>query len=263
MVCPSCNAPVMAHPISAYMMESMMRGMMNGMMKISGTDGDPTQAEVSNFMVPKLFDPADAEKYASFLEQRPYCVPGYEVQAPQPGNVVPDGPLLPLVGGAETTLLTEARALAAKHGTSKVVISFDSVTCPFWRAYAAKDLFKAAGGVPTLHVYIREAHPMDEFNAAPNGTGPLSLARTHNKHQTIEDRRQSAQEALGFIRKWEPEAVMFVDGMDDALEAMYEARPWRQYVIEAETGVMVDAIGLTPFNMSAKIAVIKAATEGI
>ena len=51
--------------------------------------------------------------------------------------------------------------------------------------------------------------------------------------------------------------------MDDALEALYEARPWRQYVIEAETGVMVDAIGLTPFNMSAKIAVIKAATEGI
>ena len=65
--------------------------------------------------------------------------------------------------------------------------------------HAAKDLFKAAGGFPTLHVYIREAHPMDGFNAAPNGTGPLSLARTQNKHQTIEDRRQSAQEALGFI----------------------------------------------------------------
>ena len=77
-----------------------MRGMMNGMMEISGTDVDPTQAEVCNFMVPKLFHPADAEKYAVFQEQRPYCVPGYEVKAPQPGDVVPDGPLFPLVDGA-------------------------------------------------------------------------------------------------------------------------------------------------------------------
>lgn len=126
--------------------------------------------------------------------------------------------------------------------------STDTVTCPFWRAYGAKDLYKAAGSIPTLHVYIREAQPKDEFDATPNGKGPLSLAREHNKHQTIRARRQSAQEALGFIQKWEPDAVMFVDGMDDALEAMYEARPWRQYVIEAETGVVVDAIGLTPFN---------------
>ena len=38
---------------------------------------------------------------------------------------------------------------------------------------------------------------------------------------------------------------------------MHEARPWRQYVIEVETGAMVKAIGLTPFNMTAKIAVIQ------
>ena len=200
MVCPSCNAPVMANPIQASMMESMMRRMMNGMMKIKGIDTDPTVPEVSNFMVPAMFDPAgDADKWALFQQQRPYCVPGYEPQAPQPGDAVPDGPLFPLVDGPETTLLTEARALAAKHGTSKVVLSFDSVTCPFWRSYGAKDLYKAAGSIPTLHVYIREAHPKDEFDAAPNGKGPISLAREHNKHQTIEDRRQSAQEALGFI----------------------------------------------------------------
>ena len=126
MVCLSCNAPVMANPIQASMMESMMRRMMNGMMKIKGIDTDPTVAEVSNFMVPAMFDPAgDADKWALFQQQRPYCVPGYEPQAPQPGEAVPDGPLFPLVDGPETTLLTEARALAAKHGTSKVVLSFD------------------------------------------------------------------------------------------------------------------------------------------
>ena len=118
------------------------------MMKIKGVDGDPTVPEVSAYMVPGMFDPAgDAEKWASFEAQRPYCVPGYSPKAPNPGDVVPDGPLLPLVDGPETTLLTEARALAAKHGSSKVVLSFDSVTCPFWRAYAAKDLYKAAGSV--------------------------------------------------------------------------------------------------------------------
>merc|ERR1712146_55378 len=141
-----------------------------------------------------------------------------------------------------------------------VIISFDSITCPFWRAYAAEDLYKASNKVPTLHVYIREAHPKDEFHAGPNSMGPIGLARDYNKHATIEDRRASAQDALAIIPKFTGgPATMFVDDMDDALEALYEARPWRQYVIEAESGKMIDAIGLTPFNMAGKIEVLKKA----
>ena len=71
---------------------------------------------------------------------------------------------------------------------------------------------------------------------------------------------QAAQEACGFISHWEHDPVCFVDTMDDTLEALYEARPWRQYIIEAESGVLVGAIGLTPFNMAAKIKAVEAAT---
>uniref|UniRef100_A0A7S0JED3 Thioredoxin domain-containing protein n=1 Tax=Calcidiscus leptoporus TaxID=127549 RepID=A0A7S0JED3_9EUKA len=240
-----------------------MRSKMNGMMKIpTEKPGDVTYKDVSSFMVPGMFDPNDKEKWALFLSHRPYCVPGYKSKAPAIGKKVPDGPLLSLEeGGPSSTLLAEAKKLAQATGASKVIISFDSVTCPFWRAYAAEDLYRAVPGIPTLHVCIREAHPLDEFDAeGANTSGPLQLTREFNKHKTLSDRRASAKEAKALISKFEPgEITMFVDGMDDKLEALYEARPWRQYVIEAATGKMIDAIGLTPFQMEDKIAAIKAA----
>ena len=48
--------------------------------------------------------------------------------------------------------------------------------------------------------------------------------------------------------------------MDDNLEAIYEARPWRWYVIQASTGKIVDGTGLAPFNMAGKLRKIKTAT---
>ena len=53
---------------------------------------------------------------------------------------------------------------------------------------------------------------------------------------------------------------MWMDSMDDQLEAKYEARPWRQYVIEAETGRCLAKLGLAPFNMVGKVKAIKDAT---
>ena len=52
---------------------------------------------------------------------------------------------------------------------------------------------------------------------------------------------------------------MWMDGMDDKLEAMYEARPWRQYVVEVATGKIIAKLGLAPFNMNGKMKVIKEA----
>ena len=37
------------------------------------------------------------------------------------------------------------------------------------------------------------------------------------------------------------------------------SRPWRWYVIEADSGKVVAATGLAPFNMVGKIAKLKAA----
>ena len=49
---------------------------------------------------------------------------------------------------------------------------------------------------------------------------------------------------------------------DDNIEATYEARPWRQYIIEAASGKIIAVLGLAPFNMDGKLAVIKSACAG-
>ena len=67
-------------------MQPMMRRMMNSMMEIEQTEApDCTYAEVQGFMVPKMFDPEDKEKYATFVAQRPWCVPGYVSKSPKVG----------------------------------------------------------------------------------------------------------------------------------------------------------------------------------
>ena len=52
---------------------------------------------------------------------------------------------------------------------------------------------------------------------------------------------------------------MWMDGMDDALEEAYEARPWRWYVVDTENNKIIAKCGLAPFNMDGKMAVIKEA----
>ena len=38
---------------------------------------------------------------------------------------------------------------------------------------------------------------------------------------------------------------MWMDTMDDTLEAAYEARPWRLYVIEADSGRITCKLGVS------------------
>ena len=105
-------------------------------------------------------------------------------------------------------------------------LAFDAVTCPFFRLYAAEDLAKAAGGTPTLHVYIREAEPCDEFDAGGmHVTTPLKMKRPIYWHKTPADRAEAAQDTKKFLERFEPDVRMWMDGMDDKLEALYEARP--------------------------------------
>lgn len=48
--------------------------------------------------------------------------------------------------------------------------------------------------------------------------------------------------------------------MDDKLEATYEARPWRWYVLDVPSMKVIASTGLAPFNMKGKIAKLKEAT---
>ena len=279
----------------------LMKGMKDSM-TLPGTDPmqDVTYKEVQAFMVPAkhggtfknapgTFDPGMTPRkidknfplvmnrkmmtgqnekgitWEKFLEHRGYASPGYETKAPQPGDVVPDSKILSLdANGPESTLLTEARKLAEAAGSKKVILAFDAVTCPFFRLYAGQEFAQAAikAGVPTLHVYIREAEPCDVFDAGGmHCSTPLELRRYVPSHKSESDRRMVASETKRFLEDFygKGNVNMWIDAMDDKLEALYEARPWRQYVIEAATGKMIAATGLAPFNPKGKVKKLEAA----
>jgi hypothetical protein len=239
------------------MMFSMVRKMVNGKVKIGDGKTDCTYAEVAEFEA-KAWGDKPAEALEMFKAARPYSQSGYESKAPKVGDSAPDGPVLLLKEEGESTLLAEVKKAA---GDGKYCgISFDSVTCPVWRSFAGYDFHAAAAkkGVPVLHVYTREAHGSDDFDAPPNNTGPLALTKSVPMHKTAAERRGAATGAAEIMkRQLSKEVDMVLDSMDDALEKAWEARPFRFYIVEVETGKVVYASGLAPFNMPAKLQGIK------
>lgn len=200
--------------------------------------------------------------WEKFAEHRGYACPGFEPKHPKEGEAVPDGKILSVDGGEPSTLLAEAKKLAAASGSATVAICFDAITCPFFRAYAAEDMFKVMNGVPMLHVYIREAEPSDIFDAGGmHCVTPLKMKRHIPWHKTEADRAEAAKDTRTFMESFmgKGKVKMWMDTMDDSLEAAYEARPWRWYVIEAESGKLVAATGLAPFNMAGKLRKLKKA----
>ncbi len=293
----------MVSPLVAKMMQPIMRMMMDKSMHVTEHYNDCTYKEVQDFMVPtaigKPFTDAPGTfkegmhprikdigffgmmqmnrsvmvksgaphnvgiTYEKFAEHRTRCTPGFAPSHPTVGEVVPDGKILSIAGGAPSTLLTEAKKLAAASGSDKVILSFDGFTCPFYRAYAAEDLWKASNNVPVLHVYLREAEPCDVFDAGGmHAATPLKLKRLMPWHKSTTERAMCAYDCKVHLETFmgKGKVNMWMDTMDDNLEALYEARPWRQYVIKTD-GTLIAALGLAPFNMKGKIAVIKEACK--
>jgi len=203
--------------------------------------------------------------WEKFAEHRGYACPGYVPKHPNEGDIVPDGKILSVDGGADSTLLTEARKIAAASGSDKVAICFDAITCPFFRAYAAEDMHKVMNGVPQLHVYLREAEPCDVFDAGGmHCVTPLKMKRYIPWHKDEKDRAMAAKDTRTYLESFmgKGKVHMWMDTMDDNLEALYEARPWRWYIIEASSGKMIAATGLAPFNMAGKLRKLKKACAG-
>lgn len=97
------------------------------------------------------------------------------------------------------------------------------------RADAAEDLFKVANGVPQLHVYLREAEPCDVFDAGGmHCVTPLKMKRFITWHKNEAERAQAAKDTRTFLEGFEGKGKvkMWMDTMEDTLEATYEARPW-------------------------------------
>ena len=78
------------------------------------------------------------------------------------------------------------------------------------------------------------------------------------------ERAQAASDTKTFLEGIEGKGKvnMWMDTLDDTLEALYEARPWRWYVINATDDTVIACTGLAPFNMAGKLDVIKKATAG-
>lgn len=278
----SKQGELVSMPCMLNMMQGMMRNMMNPMMTVptNQPDGEATYKEVSDYMVPAMFNANNKDMgykfpngepmknpridWKTFCEYRPYCVPGYVTKAPQVGDDMVDAPVLSLkASGPSSTLMTEVRKLGQKTGARKVCVAFDGITCPFYRAYAAEDLYKACGNVPILHVYQMEAEPIDTFNAGGSQTKmPMTINPPIKFHKNAAERRDAAERFKAFISKWEGDNVtMFIDGMDDALETIYESRPWRWHVVDVASGKLLAKTGLAPFNMDAKIGILKKACQ--
>ena len=88
-------------------------------------------------------------------------------------------------------------------------------------------------------------------------------------HGGLSPELQSLEQLHSLERQQEPPAegllcdLPWADPIRDLdakeLEALYEARPWRQYVIDVATGKLIGATGLAPFNMAGKIKLIEEA----
>lgn len=72
--------------------------------------------------------------FEKFAEHRGYAMPGYVPKHPKVGEVAPDGKILSIDGTGSSTLLIEAKKLAKAAGSKKVLLCFDAITCPFFRA---------------------------------------------------------------------------------------------------------------------------------
>ena len=95
-----------------------------------------------------------------------------------------------------------------------------------------------------------------------NAKGPLAFSPPLDFHKTLAERRESVSKAKSWLETFSTSPItMYVDAMNDGLEAKYEARPWRVFVIEAASGKLLADTGLAPFNMDAKLAAIKEALK--
>jgi len=91
-----------------------------------------------------------------------------------------------------------------------------------------------------LTVYIREAHPDDEWQMQPN----LDQGVCYLQPKTLEQRVAIAND---FTRRFKFPLPLAVDAMDDTANRAYAAWPERLYVIETDGRIAYKG-GVGPFD---------------
>lgn len=103
-----------------------------------------------------------------------------------------------------------------------------------------EDLAKKYAGVANFaYVYIKEAHPEDEWKSKKNQSDGVVFMQP----QTFEERMMLAQE---FQRAMGTETTILVDDIRNTANAVYAAWPERIYVVDP-TGRIVYKGGMGPF----------------
>jgi hypothetical protein len=262
------SVEVLAKPTTYSLITSVARKKGNaGLLIETAGQADVSYEDVQEFEFGKWHD-VPGKNWDEFVANRPYSIKGYVSQAPLVGGPAPDAPVHALADGTPTSLLATVAELATKSNGDRVAVIFGSMTCPVWRGWAAADLHRAcaAAGLPILHVYIKEAHAAAEFQHPVNESGLLKLAEQVTPHASLAERQRAASRAkrhleaqLSAGRWWsaKEEITMVVDSMTDELESSYEARPFRVYVLDATTRVVLHKCSLAPFNLDAKMRCLR------
>lgn len=166
---------------------------------------------------------------------RPWLMPEYKTTITI-GQEAPDAKVFEL-DGAETTLLQKISALG--HAAGKImVLNFGSYTCPVHRSAGPKveEICKDAG-VELLHVYIAEAHPVDEWSGGPVNGVEYKQTTSMDERYAIAKAYRDAQKVTG---------NMVVDDMTNPCDIAYEAKATRLYVLEG--GKIIWRTGTPPFQ---------------
>ncbi|HEY3839690.1 MAG TPA: deiodinase-like protein, partial [Bryobacteraceae bacterium] len=162
-----------------------------------------------------LSEEAAREEEAAELSGHATSDAGPKLNDPAPDFNLPDS-----AGGKKVQL-------SAFRGKTPVVLIFGSYSCPNFRssAEALKKLQRDYGSrMPFLLVYIREAHANDNWQSTRNVRDGVTLAPA----VTIQDKENHA---LMCSRQLHLPFPAVVDGMDNAVEAAYNAWPSRAFVI--------------------------------
>lgn len=142
------------------------------------------------------------------------------------GDLAPDF-TLPAANGSGPVALSSYRG-------QPLVLVFGSCTCgPFLKMLKAVEAMKAERGGRTafLMVYIREAHPTDEWRMEENDEAGWVVAQP----KTPLDRQAAAVE---FADRASLSFPLLVDGIDDAVSKPYGGWPGRFFVLDAAGKVL-------------------------
>ncbi len=165
-----------------------------------------------------------------------FGLPNWHRSSLQVGGHAPDVRLVALDG-------TNMFQLNERIGKRPLVLVFGSFTCPPFRRNTTTVLklyedYKDRAEF--LQVYIREAHPQDEWQMKSNVRDKVVYAQPQTRAQRIAI-------ASDYIQRLKVSLPFAVDDLDNAANLAYAAWPERLYVID-EGGRIVYRGALGPFG---------------